>query len=87
MKSITFHTFKNTEGGACHEATEGKIRRYRPVGEKGQIVIPKGARDLLNIRPGDTLLVLADEQRGIALTKDEVLFQQLEGFLSREEEP
>ena len=34
----------------------------------------------------DTLLVLADEQRGIALTKDEVLFQQLEGFLSREEE-
>ena len=35
----------------------------------------------------DTLLVLADEQRGIALTKDEVLFQQLVGFLSWEEEP
>ena len=57
------------------------------VGERGQIVIPKEARELFDIRPGDTLLVLADEQRGIALTKDEVLFQQLEGFLSREEEP
>ena len=54
------------------------------VGEKGQIVIPKGARDLLNIQPGDTLPVLADGLRGIALTKGEVLFQQLEGFLSWE---
>ena len=65
---------------------KGKFISIVKVGDKGQIVIPKGARDLLNIRPGDTLLVLADEQRGIALTKDEVLFQQLEGFLSREEE-
>ena len=66
---------------------KGKFAATARVGEKGQIVIPKGARDLLGIRPGDTLLVLADEQRGIALTKDEVLFQQLEGFLSWEEEP
>ena len=36
---------------------------------------------------GSAMLVLADEQRGIALTKDEVLFRQLEGFLSWEEEP
>ena len=66
---------------------KGKFAATARVGEKGQIVIPKGARDLLNIQPGDTLLVLADEQRGIALTKDEVLSQQLEGFLSWEEEP
>ena len=46
------------------------------VGEKGQIVIPKAARDLLNIRPGDTLLVLADEEKGIAIVKDEVIFRQ-----------
>ena len=40
------------------------------VGEKGQIVIPKEARDLFEIRPGDTLLVLGDKgQEGIALTK------------------
>ena len=35
------------------------------VGEKGQIVIPKEARTVFGIRPGDTLLVLGDEARGI----------------------
>jgi len=37
------------------------------VGTKGQIVIPKEARELFGIRPGDTLLLLADEQMGIAI--------------------
>ena len=37
------------------------------VGVKGQIVIPKEARELLGIRPGDTLLLLADASRGIAI--------------------
>ena len=36
------------------------------VGTKGQIVIPKEARDLFHIQPGDTLLFLADEARGAA---------------------
>ena len=54
----------------------GKTAATVRVGEKGQIVIPKAARDLLNIRPGDTLLVLADEEKGIAIVKDEVIFQQ-----------
>ena len=35
------------------------------VGEKGQIVIPKEARTVFGIQPGDTLLVLGDETRGI----------------------
>ncbi|HWQ63903.1 MAG TPA: AbrB/MazE/SpoVT family DNA-binding domain-containing protein [Methanospirillum sp.] len=39
------------------------------VGERGQIVIPKNARDLFGISPGDTLMVLGDEKRGIALVK------------------
>lgn len=39
------------------------------VGEKGQIVIPKGARDLFGIQPGDTLLLLADKAQGIALVE------------------
>lgn len=55
---------------------KGKTAATVRVGEKGQIVIPKSARDLLNIRPGDTLLVLADEEKGIAIVKDEVIFQQ-----------
>lgn len=37
------------------------------VGEKGQIVIPKQARDVFGIEPGDTLLLLGDEKRGIAI--------------------
>ena len=37
------------------------------VGDKGQIVIPKEARDLFHIQPGDTLLFLADEAQGMAI--------------------
>mgnify|MGYP002518200239 CR=1 FL=1 len=39
------------------------------VGEKGQIVIPKEARDLFNINPKDTLILLGDKHRGIAIAK------------------
>ena len=37
------------------------------VGEKGQIVIPKQARELFDIKPGDTLILLGDKQLGIAI--------------------
>ena len=47
--------------------SKGRFAGTVRVGEKGQIVIPKGARDLLGIQPGDTLLVLADEKRGLAI--------------------
>ena len=46
---------------------KGKYMATVKVGEKGQIVIPKGARELFGIQPGDTLLLLADVNRGIAL--------------------
>ena len=39
------------------------------VGEKGQIVIPAKARKVFDINPGDNLLVLGDEERGIAIVK------------------
>ena len=37
------------------------------VGEKGQFVIPKEARDIFGFHPGDTLIVLGDVERGIAI--------------------
>ncbi len=37
------------------------------IGEKGQFVIPKEARDMFDIHPGDTILVLGDVKRGIAI--------------------
>ena len=46
---------------------EGKYAWTVTVGEKGQIVIPKQAREVLEIRPGDTLLLLGDRERGLAI--------------------
>ncbi|MGN1311761.1 MAG: AbrB/MazE/SpoVT family DNA-binding domain-containing protein [Bacilli bacterium] len=43
------------------------------VGEKGQIVIPKEVRDMFDIKPGDSLIVLSDKKKGIALLKSEVI--------------
>lgn len=57
------------------------------VGEKGQIVIPKGARDMFGIKPGDTLLLLADVQRGIAIVRNDVFKQFAEEVLDVQEKP
>ena len=46
---------------------KGKYAWTATVGEKGQIVIPKQARELFGIQPGDTLILLGDEKRGIAI--------------------
>ena len=43
------------------------------VGERGQIVIPKEARELFDIKQGDILLVLGDVERGIALVKADAI--------------
>ena len=43
------------------------------VGERGQIVIPKEAREVFGIKPGATLLILGDEENGILISKPEVL--------------
>lgn len=47
--------------------SEGKYAWTVTVGEKGQFVIPKQARELFDIKPGDTLMLLGDTERGIAI--------------------
>lgn len=43
------------------------------VGEKGQIVIPVEARKMFDIKPGDSIIVLCDKEKGIALVKSDVI--------------
>ncbi len=46
---------------------EGKYAWMVKIGEKGQFVIPKEARELFSLNPGDEILVLGDKERGIAI--------------------
>ena len=48
------------------------------VGERGQIVIPKKARDIFNINPGDSVVILGDEERGLALAPEKMIRQFLD---------
>ena len=43
------------------------------VGEKGQIVIPKDAREMFGIKSGDTVIVLCDRKKGMAIVKSDVI--------------
>ena len=49
------------------KAKEGYFMASVKIGPKGQIVIPKEAREMFGIAPGDTLVLLADKKRGIAM--------------------
>lgn len=51
----------------------GKYAWTVKVGEKGQFVIPKEARDIFDIHPGDTLIVLGDVERGLAILPKDAL--------------
>ena len=50
------------------------------VGPKGQITIPAQARSLFDINVGDTLMVMGDIERGIALIKDTEFYKLMDGI-------
>ena len=62
--------------GGKHLLGKGNTRRVfgtAKVGDRGQIVIPKEVRELFNIHPGDTLLILGEEDTGLVISRPEVL--------------
>ena len=62
--------------GGKHILGKGNARRVfgtAKVGDRGQIVIPKEARGLFNIQPGDTLLILGEENKGLIISRPELL--------------
>ena len=55
------------------------------VGEKGQIVIPKEARDMFDIKPGDSVVILCDKNRGMALAKPDVFEDSMDKIMPKGE--
>ena len=49
------------------KAQNGRYAWMVKIGERGQFVIPKEARDLFDLQPGCEILVLGDEERGLAI--------------------
>ncbi len=62
--------------GGKHILGKGNTKRVfgtAKVGDRGQIVIPKEARELFRIRPGDTLLILGEENKGLIISRPDLL--------------
>ncbi|NLG04171.1 MAG: AbrB/MazE/SpoVT family DNA-binding domain-containing protein [Clostridia bacterium] len=66
---------------------KGKYAWTVKVGEKGQFVIPKEARDLFHINPGDTLLILGDEKKGIAIPPKQSLSELMSNIFMEQLPP
>ena len=56
-----------------NKTDKNKFAGICKVGEKGQIVIPKEIRTMFDINPGDSIIVLCDKEKGIALLKADVI--------------
>ena len=52
------------------------------VGEKGQIVIPKEARDMFDIKPGNTVVILCDKKKGMAIVKSEIFEDNMDKLMA-----
>ena len=55
------------------DVLDGKYAWMVKIGEKGQFVIPKEAREVFNIKSGDSLILFGDVKKGLALVKADVV--------------
>lgn len=60
---------------------KGRFISTVTIGEKGQIVIPKAAREMFGLEPGDTIVLLADKKRGIALVQNDRMMSIAESVM------
>lgn len=74
--------------GGKHVLGKANSRRVfgtAKVGDRGQIVIPKEARELFRIRPGDTLLIIGEENKGLIVSRPELLRDLADQIFDSEE--
>lgn len=70
--------------GGKHILGRGNAQRVfgtARVGERGQIVIPKEAREMFGIKPGDTLLILGESDAGLLISRPEALNELADNML------
>lgn len=72
------HTKGEVKPMRIEKKEQGLYAWTAKVGSKGQIVIPKEARDLFNINSGDTVLLLGDKSQGIALVSGDNMRKMLQ---------
>lgn len=65
---------------------QGRMAFTVKIGEKGQFVVPKEARELFDIQPGDTLLLLCDPKKGIAIPPKSTIQQLTARIFAQGEE-
>ena len=73
--------------GGKHLLGKSNARRVfgtAKVGDRGQIVIPKEARELFHILPADTLLILGEENKGLIVSRPELLRDLADQIFSTE---
>lgn len=74
MKREYLKSKKGKKSKNMENAPNDKFLTSVKVGPKGQITIPKEARDMFDIKEGETLIVLGDKQRGIAIMKADAFY-------------
>lgn len=81
LYNVTLDSLVNFDGEDTNLVVPPKGKHFFGVaklGERGQIVVPKKAREVFQIKPGDSLIFLGDEERGLAIVPE----QMMNDFLS-----
>ena len=68
------------------DIVKGRYAWIVKIGEKGQFVIPKEAREMFDLTPGSEILVLGDSQKGLAILPKDKQKQIIMNVFSEEEE-